>query len=283
MGSTGYSSSFASSAGPPLAFTAASAGNQVLGMRKPAGTSPHTESPPSHLPVGPKLRTAMSTQSSTSDDSWVSRGDQADSMSRTGQLPSVTAPSMYQALSSLPPPEMSTSDDNVRHPPRRPYHPGQRDALPPLSSDLTTYQQYRTPLAGAVTSMVADERWRTVLPEVTPRQMPDLLRPFHPGVSFGTTQLPPLAGPERRSDQRTLPPPRQLPSPREQARGLPSLSRAMTTPGRSSAGTPTSEGGGSDQPHLDRSESDAITTLVGLASKGAREGSEGQDPKRAQP
>jgi hypothetical protein len=287
MSSTGYPSSFASPAGLSLAFTAASAGNQVLGMRKPASTSPHTESPPSHLPVGPKLRTAISTQSSTSDDSWVSRADQADGVPRTGKLSIVTAPPVYHALSSFPPPEMSSSDENAWQPSRRTYQPAYRDAIPPLSAELATYQQYRPPLAGAVPSMVADERWRKALPEVTSRQIPDLPRPFHPiGQPFGTSQLPPLAGPERWSDtqhdhsQRTLPPPRQLPSPREQARGLPSLSRAMTTPGHSGAGTPTSEAGGSDTPHLDRSESDAITTLVGLASTGARESSEGQDYKR---
>jgi hypothetical protein len=264
MSPTGYSSSFASPAGFPLAFTAASAGNQVLGMRKPAGTSPHTESPPSHLPVDPKLRTAISTQSSTSDDSWISRVEQADGIPRTAQLSLITAPTVYQAL------------------PRRTYLPGHRDALPPLNPDLATYQQYRTPMAGTMPAPVADERWRTLVPEVASQQMPDLPRPFHPmaqSLSFGTAQLPPLplTGPEWRSEtqhdhlQRTLPPPRRLPSPRDQARGLPSLSRAMTTPGQSSAGTPTSDGGGSETPHLDRSESEAITTLFGLSSTGARE------------
>ena len=57
-----------------------------------------------------------------------------------------------------------------------------------------------------------------------------------------------------------------------------------TTPGQTSAGTPTSASGESDTPHLDRSESDAVNTLAGLAATGAAwgEGSEGPDPKGAQ-
>lgn len=69
--------------------------------------------------------------------------------------------------------------------------------------------------------------------------MPDLPGTFHPPftmvqtVSFGSAQLPPLVGPERLSEtqhdhlQHTLPPPRLLLL-RDQARALPSLSRART-------------------------------------------------------
>ena len=186
-----------------LAFTAA--GNQALGIRKPAATSPHTESPPSQLPLGPKLRTAISTQSSTSDDSWASRGDQADAMQRTAQLSLVTAPTLYQSPSSLPPSQTSSFEDNVRQASRRPVPQGHRDALPPLNPDPTTYQQYRAPMTGALPAMVADDRWRTMLPDAASRQMPDLPRHFHhpnpigQSGAFGTSQLPPLplVGPER--------------------------------------------------------------------------------------
>lgn len=289
MGSAGYTSSFASPGILPLAFTAA--GNQALGIRKPAATSPHAESPPSQLPLGPKLRTAISTQSSTSDDSWASRGDQADAMQRTAQLSLVTAPTLYQSSSSLPPSQTSSFEDNVRQASRRPVLQGHRDALPPLNPDPTTYQQYRAPMTGALPAMVADDRWRTMLPDAASRQMPDLPRHFHhpnpigQSGAFGTSQLPPLplVGPERLSEPQHDHPRRTLPTPRDQGRSLPSISRARTTPGQTSAGTPTSASGESDTPHLDRSESDAVNTLAGLAATGARgEGSEGPDPKGAQ-
>lgn len=288
MGSVTYASSFPSPGGLPLAFT--TAGNQVL-ARKPAGTSPHAESPSSQLPMGPKLRSAISVQSSTSEESWPSRGDQADSMQRTALSSLVTAPTVYQALSSLPPLDTSSSDENVRQASRRTYHPGHRDALPPMHPDPATYQQYRSPMASVVPTTAADERWRTIQADVASRQMPDLPRGFTPSltmgqnVPFGTAQLPPLVGSEWPSEtqhdhlQRTLPPPR-LSSPRDRPRALPSLSRARSIPGQSSDGTPATGGGGSDAPHLDRSESEAINALAGLASTGARgAGSEGQASK----
>lgn len=289
MSSTSYAPPFPSPGGLPLAFTAA--GNQILGMRKPAGTPPHTESAPSMLPGGPMLRTAISTQSSTSDDSWISRGDQTDAALRTAQLSLVTAPSSYQSLTSLPYLETSISDDNVRHSSRRTFMQGHRDALPPMNPDPSAYQQYRPPLSGVLPATASDERWRTVLPDTTSRQMPDLPRARHPPLPmgqsgpFGTAQLPPLINPERLSDpthdhlQRTLPPPR-LSSPRDLGQGLPSISRGASTPSQSNAGTPTLSGVGAATPQLDRSESEAISTLAGLASTGTRgEGPEGQDPR----
>jgi len=230
MGSATYESSFPSLGKVPLAFT--TAGNQVVGIRKAADTSPRAESPPSQLPARPKLRSAISTQSSTSDDSWASRRDQADAMQRIAQLSLVATPTVLQALSSLPPLEPSRSDYNVRKSSKPPDLPGHRDALPPMNSDTTTYQQYRTPMAGVPPAIIAEERWK----------MPDLPRTFHPPltmgqtVSFGSAQLPPLVGPEQLSEtqhdhlQHTLPPPRLLP-PRDQARALPSLSRARTALG----------------------------------------------------
>jgi hypothetical protein len=289
MSSTSYANPLPSPGGLPLAFTAA--GNQILGMRKPAGTSPNTESPPSQLPAGPKLRSGISTQSSTSDDSWVSRGDQTEAVLRTAQLSLVTAPSSYAPLTSLPPLETSSVDDNPRQSSRRAYMPGHRDALPPMNPDPSLYQQYRPPLPGMLPTAAADERWRTILPDAMSRQMPELPRPLQPphpmgqSGSFGTAQLPPLISPERLSDpthdhlQRTLPPPR-LSSPREHTQGLPSVSRGANTSAQSSTGTPVAGSARADVPQLDRSESEAISTLAGLASTGNRgEGLESQDPR----
>ena len=301
VGSIGSTSStshpFPSPGGLPLVFNAPPT-SQILGMRKPAvaGSPPQTESPPSQLLGGPaKLRSAISTQSSTSDDSWASRGDQADAVQRTVQLSLVTAPTVYQNLSSLPPLETSSSEENVRRSSRRTYLPGHRDGLPPINPDSSSYQLYRGSAASMMPTTSSDERWRTVPPDAASRPIPDLPRTWHPpltmsqNVTFGTAQLPPLLGQERLSEtthdhlQRILPPPR-LSSPRDPARALPSLSRAAGSHGQSSAGTPTS-GGGTDAetPQLDRSESEAINTLAGLAATGARsEGPARQNPREPQ-
>lgn len=132
-------------------------------------------------------------------------------------------------------------------------------------------------MTGVMPAAVADERWRTMLPDVASRQMPDLPR------TFGTAHLPPLVSPDRLLDtqrdhlKRTLPPPR-LPSPRDQARTLPSLSRAGSTIGQGSVTTPMRGSGGADGARLDRSESEAVNTLAELSTGARDESAADPDP-----
>lgn len=251
------------------------------------GSSPQTESPPS-LQVARASRAPVSSQSSVSDDSWILRGEQVDPLARTAQLSLATSASITPPLANLPPFDPIGESDALRRSSRLTYLPQQQEGRPSLASDSASFY----PSAGGPNLMQygpGDENWRSRLPEAAPRTYPDLSRTVGPrltstpvGPHFSSMPMP-LISPERLSDvvqeqpQRTLPPPR-LSTARERQQNRRGLSRPEVTQRPSSAAPPT-PGRASQEgsvPPLDRSESEAINALAGLA---AREG-RSETPKR---
>lgn len=228
----------------------------------------------------------MSTHSSVSDESATVRSDVPDTVHRAAGL-SLSTASATPPLQTFPP-SASSMDSPASHDPlsrsRLSYFIQQQQppsAHPPLPMPTVALAHLPAgtslPYQGLPSPTAQESSWRTRTPDFrgfaeTPRSLQAPLPHASPGREQSSPPLlPPIMSHDRPPDfpqgpsARTLPPPRALPggpSP------LPHLVRAMDQPRplRTEPLQIRPQGRDDTRSAFDRSESDAASTLAGLAS-----------------
>ncbi|EXJ65385.1 hypothetical protein A1O7_01726 [Cladophialophora yegresii CBS 114405] len=280
-------SSMGSSASSPFI----GGGTQQTGSGTPAPPRPRlpssrSGSPPPALQSREHFRPGLiSGHSSVSDESATVKSEVPDTVTRTAGL-SLGAPSATPPLPTFTP-SASAGDSAPGHDPLArsrlsyfvqsqqpvPSHMSNVGISPPGQGSLSYQQNLPSPTT-------QESSWRSRPPEFrgyqeTPRALPGSYPHSTQGrEQISPTQLPPLLSQDQLSNYHPAASPRHLPLPRAPSAGtssLPHLARAMEPPRPMTEPLQIRQQARDDgRPGLNRSESDAATTLAGLAAGVAR-------------